>query len=169
MTTDLYTVHEEESVEFVACLMDWQRLRHVLVEDTQHRLVGLVSHRSVLRYLAEYGPSQTKEEGVPVKEIMVSDPVTVTPETPIVEGVKLMRDRQIGTLPVVRDEQLVGVITERDFIQIAGQLLDESLAEDEADADPPPAKQPEERELEPDELPGPLSDGDDEWRPQPGN
>ncbi len=126
MMTDLFTVHQDESVEFVACLMDWQRLRHILVEDTQHRLVGLISHRSVLRYLAEYGPSQSEEEGVPVKEIMIHDPVSVTPETPTLEAVRLMRSRKIGALPVVRDEQLVGIITDREFLKIASQLLDES-------------------------------------------
>ena len=126
MTTDLFTVHEDESVEFVASLMDWQRLRHVLVEDTQHRLAGLVSHRSVLRYLAEHGPSKSEEEGVAVKDIMVNDPVSVTPETPTLEALRLMRTRQFGALPVVRDDQLVGLITERDFLNIANQLLDDS-------------------------------------------
>ncbi len=127
MTTDLFTVDEDELVEFVATLMDWQRLRHVLVEDHQHKLVGLVSHRSVLRYLAEHGPSKEGEEGVPVKEIMIKSPISVRPETLNRDAIALMRDHRIGALPVVRDGQLVGLVTERDFLHIAGQLLDESI------------------------------------------
>jgi len=132
MATDLFTVHENEPVEFVACLMDWQRIRQVLVEDEQHRLVGLVSHRSLLRYLAERNADRDREAApVPVREVMVEDPVSVSPEMPTAEAVALMRERQIGALPVVREDQLVGIVTERDFIEIAGQLLDDSFEEGE--------------------------------------
>ena len=130
MTTDLFTVHEDELVEFVACLMDWQRIRHVLVEDNQHRLVGLVSHRNLLRYLAEHGAAKgAGEQTTSVKHIMVRDPISVTPETKTMEAIRIMREHKIGSLPVVREGQLVGIITERDFIHIASQILDGSLEE----------------------------------------
>jgi CBS domain-containing protein len=58
---------------------------------------------------------------------MVEDPISVQPDMPTVEAVKLMRRHQIGALPVVREDHLVGIITERDFIEIAGNLLDDSL------------------------------------------
>lgn len=123
MTTDLFTVHEDEIVDLVACLMDWQRIRHVLVEDEQHRLVGLVSHRNLLRYLTDE-QAAARDDLVPVREIMVADPVTVTPETRAGDAIRLMRQHGIGSLPVVRDDQLVGIVTERDFIDLAGQVLD---------------------------------------------
>jgi len=131
MTTDLFTVHEDELVEFVACLMDWQHLRHVLVEDEQHRLIGIVSHRSVLRYLAEFGPSKEDEDGVAVSEIMVSDPASIGPDTSTIDAVDLMRRREIGALPVVRDDQLVGIVTGRELMQVARRIMDEdNLRED---------------------------------------
>lgn len=125
MTTELFTVHEEESIEFVARLMDWQRIRHVLVEDEQHRLVGLISHRTLLRHMAER--TEVPEGGVPVRDIMVKEPISVSPDLPTLEAVEMMREHQIGALPVVREDRLVGIITERDFIQIAGNLLDDTL------------------------------------------
>jgi len=125
MTTDLFTVHEEESVEFVARLMDWQKIRHVLVEDEKHRLVGLVSHRTLLRHMAER--TERPEGGVPVGDIMVEDPISVSPDRPTLDAVELMRKHEIGALPVVREDRLVGIITEQDFIQIAGNILDETL------------------------------------------
>ena len=125
MTTELFTVHEEESVEFVARLMDWQRIRHVLVEDEQHRLVGLVSHRTLLRHMAER--TEAPAGGVPVRDIMVEDPIAVSPEMNTLDAVEKMREHKIGALPVVREDRLVGIITERDFIQIAGNLLDDTL------------------------------------------
>ena len=52
MTTDLFTVHADDPIEMVANLMIWERIRHVPVEDKDHRLVGLVTYRAVLRFLA---------------------------------------------------------------------------------------------------------------------
>ncbi|MDX1546524.1 MAG: CBS domain-containing protein [Rhodothermales bacterium] len=136
MTTDLYTVHEDELIEFVATLMDWQRIRHVLVEDAQHRLVGIVSHRKVLRALARDDDGDGDRGGVPVKEIMIRNPITISPEAPSREAIHLMRRHQIGALPVVREDQLLGIVTERDFLHIAGKLLDERL---DAEASAPDA------------------------------
>jgi CBS domain-containing protein len=115
--------------------MDWQRIRHVLVEDNEHRLVGLVTHRSLLRYLADHktapppgNRSQSdKNEGIAVRDIMIRNPISVTPETPTIDAIHVMRKHKIGSLPVVREGRLVGLITEQEFIHIAGQLLDDSM------------------------------------------
>src|SRR4030095_3369025 len=48
MTTDLFTVHEDDPVALAAQLMEWQKIRHVPVEDHEHRLVGLLSYRAIL-------------------------------------------------------------------------------------------------------------------------
>jgi CBS domain-containing protein len=124
MSTDLITVNEDELVELVACLMDWRHIRHIMVEDNKQRLVGLVSHRNVLRFLAEYGPSR-EGGGIPIKEIMVRNPISIEPHTPTMAAVRIMRENKIGALPVVRDGHLLGIITEHDFIRLAGQLLEE--------------------------------------------
>ncbi len=129
MTTDLFTVNEEELVELVACLMDWQKIRHVLVEDREHKLVGLVTHRNLLRYLSDHGSTRHGEVGVPVRDIMIRKPISISPESPTADAIQLMRERRISALPVVRDEQLVGIITERDFFRIAGELLDDSMVD----------------------------------------
>mgnify|MGYP006422513589 CR=1 FL=1 len=133
MSTDLFTVHENESIEFVACLMDWQHIRHVLIEDEHHRLVGLVSHRALLRHLTDR--NSTPDGGIPVKEIMIEDPVSVEPDLSTMDAVKMMREHEIGALPVVRENQLVGIITQSDFIEIAGNILDDSLRIDPQDSD----------------------------------
>jgi CBS domain-containing protein len=44
-----------------------------------------------------------------------------------VDAIELMRSQRVGCLPVVDDEKLVGIITERDFIGVAARLLDEYL------------------------------------------
>ncbi len=60
---------------------------------------------------------------------MKRDPFTVSPETSSLEALELMRSQRIGCLPVVKDGRLVGIVTERDFMDIAGELLEEKLKE----------------------------------------
>ena len=128
MTTDLFTVHEDEPIDLVASLMDWERIRHVPVEDHDSRLVGLISYRALIHLLAQ-GRPETDGPPVPVGDIMKKDPFTVSPETSSLEALELMRGRRIGCLPVVKDGRLVGIVTERDFMDIAGELLEEKLRE----------------------------------------
>ncbi len=127
MTTDLFTVRPDEAIELVAHLMQWKRIRHVPVEDEEHRLIGLVSQRSLIRLIAERS-HELGHRSIAAREVMSSDPVTVAPETPIAEAIQLMRQNRVGSLPVVREGKLVGIITEFDFLGIASQLLDRELA-----------------------------------------
>ncbi len=128
MTTDLFSVHPDDLVDFAASLMDWRHIRHVPVEDDRGRLVGLISHRALLRLVAR--PQEDRQRAVPVREIMSRDPVTATPETSTVEAIQLMRRHRVGCLPVVRDGKLVGIISERDLIELSGRLLENWLQED---------------------------------------
>jgi CBS domain-containing protein len=128
MLTDLFTVQEDEPVDLVANLMDWGRIRHVPVEDYEHNLIGLVSYRSILRLLAR-GLNDQQRGPIPVASIMKRNLITVNPETSSLEAIQLMRKHKIACLPVVRGTRLVGVVTEDEFMDIAGELLQDKLAE----------------------------------------
>ncbi len=138
MTSDLFTVHADDAVEMVANLMIWERIRHVPVEDHDHKLVGVLTHRAVLRFIMNGGsPRRT-----PVSEIMKKDVSTVTPETPTIEALRMMRRLGVGCLPVLQNERLVGIITEEDFMEIASKMLENQLATDGAAAEAALAKHP---------------------------
>lgn len=51
-----------------------------------------------------------------VKEIMTPNPDWVAPTTPVTEAAKIMSDRDIGVLPIGKDDKLVGMITDRDIV-----------------------------------------------------
>jgi CBS domain-containing protein len=119
MTTDLFTVQADDPIEMVATLMLWERIRHMPVETKDHHLVGLVSHRAVLRFQTGGGVAHD----TPVADIMKTELITVTPETPTLEAIRLMRRYRIGCLPVILDGRLVGIVTEEDFMVIASRLL----------------------------------------------
>ena len=126
MSVELFTVHPDDPVDLVANIMDWERVRHVPVEDEQGRLVGVVSYRSVLKCFSRQGVKSKQER---VRAIMKPDPVTVPPETSSLEAVRLMRRHRIGCLPVVQKDRLVGIVTESDFLGVAGSLLEQQLKE----------------------------------------
>jgi CBS domain-containing protein len=123
MSTDLFTVQPDDLIDLAASVMDWRHVRHVPVEDEAGRLVGLVTHRGLLHLLA------TRRElgALTVKEIMVPNPLTVSPSTPTLEGIAMMREHRVGCLPVVEGDQLVGIVTSYDFLEASARLFQEYL------------------------------------------
>jgi CBS domain-containing protein len=129
MSTDLFTVRPDDIVDFAATLMDWRHIRHVPVEDDSGKLVGLVSHRALLRLVATGRIG--KDHKVTVDEIMNRKPVTVHANTSTVEAIRLMREQKLACLPVTRNDKLVGIVTEHDLIVVASRLLETYLAKEE--------------------------------------
>ncbi|WP_437780601.1 CBS domain-containing protein [Sorangium sp. So ce1097] len=128
MSTDLFTVRPTDIVDFAASVMDWRHVRHVPVEDDQGRLVGVVSHRALLR-LVSRGAVPNSSAPPTVASIMRPDPVTITPETPTLEAMRIMREQRVACLPVVAGERLVGIVTERDLLDVSARLLEVFLRE----------------------------------------
>jgi len=122
MSTDLFTVSPDDLIDLAASVMDWQHIRHVPVEDQEGRLVGLVTHRGLLRTMIKNTKVTT------VREIMVPNPVTVSPSTSSLEAIKIMRNNRVGCLPVVEDGQLVGIVTSYDFLEATAKLFHQHLS-----------------------------------------
>lgn len=127
MTTDLFTVHEDEPLELVANLMDWKHVRHIPVEDKDGNLAGLISCFEVLRHLL-LSASEAEKAPVAVGSVMDKTPLTITPETPTLDAIALMRRERVDCLPVVNKGRLVGIVTERDFINVAARLLEQEAS-----------------------------------------
>jgi len=127
MTTDLFTVRPDDPIELAAHLMDWRGAQQVPVEDEDNRLVGIVSYSAIVRLVARGGLS-AGESKLSVSSIMRRDPLTVGPETPIVEAIETMVKHGESALPVLREGRLVGMVSERDLLRITRELLVERLA-----------------------------------------
>jgi len=128
MTTDLFTVNEDESLDLVASVMEWKRIRHVPVEDKEHNLVGLISYRALLKLMGR-GKLSREAKQIAVQEVMKKNPITIGAESTTLEAIHAMRDNGVSCLPVVKNGRLVGVITERDLMDLAAELLEQQLKE----------------------------------------
>jgi CBS domain-containing protein len=126
MSTDLFTLRPNDLVDLAASLMEWRHIRHVPVEDENGHVVGLVTHRGLLRLLSR---GSTAPDGAPmtVSEIMKPNPTSVTSTTPTLEAIEIMRRSGIGCLPVVDDNKLVGIVTSYDFLTATANLFKQHL------------------------------------------
>ncbi len=133
MTTDLFTLRTDDLVDLAASVMDWRHIRHVPVEDEEGRLVGLVTHRALLRLLTHGSQTQNTTQ-LTVREIMKTDPVTVSSMTPTLEAMELMRCNKVGCLPVVDNGRLAGIVTSYDFLDASARLFKAQLSSSTAPA-----------------------------------
>lgn len=129
MTRNPKTLSRNDRLSVADEVMRMERIRHLPVLDDYGALVGVVSQRdlffnSLLRALG-FG-TVAKDHAmaeVRVKECMTSDPIVVAPETPAVEAAALLVEKKIGCLPVVvAGEELVGIVTETDFVAAYADL-----------------------------------------------
>ncbi len=117
MSTDLFTVSPDDPVTLAAETMSWRHIRHLPVEDAAGKFVGMVSSREILKVVAEHGAPML------VRDVMDTKPATVAPEVSTVEAVRLMLDEKLDCLPVVKDGELVGIVSTQDMLVVLGCLL----------------------------------------------
>jgi CBS domain-containing protein len=128
MTTDLFTVHPDEPIDLVVSLMDWKHIRHIPVEDEQGELVGVISWFEIVHhYGRRNGQGQT--EPLAVSGILQKNPKTVSPETSVLDAIALMQREKMDCLLVVKEGLLVGIVTERDILNIAACLMEQQAQE----------------------------------------
>ncbi|MFT3915733.1 MAG: CBS domain-containing protein [Anaeromyxobacteraceae bacterium] len=118
MTRDLVTVRATDDVALAESLLRLGGIRHLPVVQ-EGRLVGLVTHRDLLRAAAAPSPRER-----PVCEIMTRAVETVRPGTGLAQAAQLMLERKFGCLPVCDARGgLVGIVTEADFVRFAADVV----------------------------------------------
>ncbi len=135
MTPVVLSVHIEDTVETVYDLMNQRAIRHLTVVDQDGDLVGIVSHRDLLRH----SPIERAEVPVfllreilrrtRVEEVMTSEVETAEPDTPASEAARIMFENKFGCLPVLESSKLVGILTESDFVRF---FCDDAVGQAEA-------------------------------------
>ena len=129
MSTDLVTLTEDETLAHAQRCMARGRIRHLPV-TRNGKLVGLLTHRDLLAasfsIFAEVDRSEQRRifGTVPVVEAMHRDVVTVRPDLSVREAARILLKNKYGCLPVVTESgELVGILTEADFLHLTVRLL----------------------------------------------
>ncbi len=117
MTTELFTVQEDDLIELVQHIMKWRKIRHVPVEDNQGKLKGLITSKVIDDFMSEEDQSMNT-----VAEFMQRELITVSPETSIQEAMDIMLREKIGSLPVLKNGKLIGIVTDKDMRRIWDKL-----------------------------------------------
>ena len=121
MSEGVLAVETFDSIAIARQLMAKHRVNQLPVLDDD-RLIGIVTDRDIRdAYPTSMMIDQTRAidqfaEKVTVEEVMSRDIFIVRPETPLVQAVSLLRKHRIGSLPVVKNRQLVGIITRSDIL-----------------------------------------------------
>jgi CBS domain-containing membrane protein len=124
MMQEVTTLKRNDQLSLANDIMQLGRVRHLPVLDDDGRLAGILSQRDLFRgalaHALGYGQHAQRKmlDSLLVKEVMNSDVITTGPDTPLVEAARVLLERKIGCLPVVEGEQLVGILTEADFVAI---------------------------------------------------
>jgi CBS domain-containing protein len=121
MTKNLFTARPEDLVDLATSMMEWRHVRHVPVESISGELVGLLSTRELLRLRG--AGDENGGQPIPVGDIMQTDPPTISPDAPLEEAFAQILEDESGCLLVVANRQLVGIVTERDLLEAAVELI----------------------------------------------
>jgi len=134
MTENVHTVCVDTKTIVASEIMDWAKVRHVPVIDGERRVVGIITHRDLLRVsISALSTSVAKIEKrqhlsmVPISEVLRSDVRTISPDASVRLAARIMREEKFGCLPVVEKGKLVGVVTEADLLQLVEMLPDSAV------------------------------------------
>ena len=121
MATKVITVTKETDIKQALRLMEKYSIRHLPVIE-KDQFIGFVTESDLRPLLL---PAML--EDIKVKDVMITEPVVVNPDTDIETAAKLIYQYKIGGLPVIEEEKVAGIITTTDilraFIEIMGILM----------------------------------------------
>ena len=118
MITKLIAVRDDDLVEFAEKLIAWNHFHHLPVENLNGEIVGMISASDIARL----GADSIRDQDVLVSDCMTADIIAVAPETSLEKAEKLMRANEFGSLPVVRDNRVIGIVTANDIRDVQAKL-----------------------------------------------
>lgn len=115
MNTEIVAIGPQATANQAWSLMERKRIRHLLVMEGG-RLVGVISERDL-----GGGKGDAVRRGRTVGDLMVEETATASPKTTLRQAANLMRGRLVGSLPVLEDGRVVGIVTATDVLEELGR------------------------------------------------
>ena len=129
MTPNPITVSPDLSVTEAMQKMRQNNVHRFPVVDRQGKLVGIITYRDLLHASPSSATSLSMWEisyllsQIKVKEVMTRNVITVGEDTTLEEAAGLMVDNEIGSLPVIHNDKIVGIITESDLFRVFREIF----------------------------------------------
>ncbi|WP_022669121.1 CBS domain-containing protein [Desulfospira joergensenii] len=117
MSYPVMTVHEDTLVEEVVMILRDMGCTGMPVVDDDEKIVGVVSRRDFKKV------RKSKEMQSPIKAFMARNPVVIGPDRSAVEAARLMIKHDIGRIPVVQEDKIIGIVTRSDVMMYFYDLL----------------------------------------------
>ncbi len=124
MKTDVVTLPPGATIKEALALLQKHRIRHIPIVEADFSIVGIVSDRDV----RDASPSifdkevNSHEMEYELRSIMSSPVITIHPLDFVEEIARIFYEEEIAALPVIRDNKLVGIVTEKDMLYTLIQL-----------------------------------------------
>jgi len=129
MTPNPKTISPEASHPEALRMLRKEKFRYLPVVDKAGKVIGMVTETDLLHASPSSATSLSIYEmnyllaKLKIQDVMSSPAVTVAEDAPLEEAARIMIDKGIGCLPVMRDGELVGVITESDIFKTFVEIL----------------------------------------------
>ena len=124
----LATLTPEDHLESARELMASRQIRHIPIVDRADHVVGIISHRDVLAATgsAMGGSDPEASENIPLSRLMSTNVEVVDERVGLRIAGEFMHRHRFGCLPVVKQDILVGIITDSDYLEVALNLLEQA-------------------------------------------
>lgn len=129
MSHPVLTITADVPVQDALLRMRKDKVRRYPVVDKRGKLIGIVTDTDLMNASPSDATTLSVWEinyllsKINVERVMAKDVITTTEDTPIEEAARIMSDHRIGGLPVIRDDRLVGIITETDLFNMFLELF----------------------------------------------
>ena len=124
MTRNVITETEDQNIQAVCKIMNENSIGSVVIlkrsdsnnpnRSNNKEIVGIITERDIVRIIALLQPSSLT---VPIREFMSKPVITLSPNNSIKDAIQTMQLKNIRTLPVVENQDLQGIITEKDIFK----------------------------------------------------
>ncbi len=119
--SDVISTQPDATISAVASLLKRERIGAVVVTDAEGQLCGIISERDLARGLADHGARLLEMK---VAELMTAEVVTCAPDDGLETLMQTMTERRFRHLPVVKDGELIGIISIGDVVKHRLQELE---------------------------------------------
>lgn len=129
MSTPVLTIGPGVPIHEALQVMRENGIRRLPVVDDGGKLVGLISEKDLLNASPSGATSLSVWElnyllsKIMIGDIMTKDVITISQDTPLEEAARIMADNKIGSLPVINNGDVIGIITETDLFKIFLEIL----------------------------------------------